>query len=58
MAITRDYKKTIIERMESDPDFVKALLKEDATLFFSLTSIKGDDLEGRVPDNLEADNNE
>jgi DNA-binding phage protein len=33
MALTRDYKKTITERVERDPEFAKALLDEAATLF-------------------------
>ena len=33
MALTRDYKKTIAERVERDPEFAKALLDEAATLF-------------------------
>jgi DNA-binding phage protein len=35
MALTRDYKKTISERLERDPAFAKALLDEAATLFLS-----------------------
>lgn len=33
MALTRDSKKTIVERVERDPEFAKALLDEAATLF-------------------------
>ena len=33
MALTRDFKKTIVERVERDPEFAKALLDEAATLF-------------------------
>ncbi len=35
MALTRDFKDTIVARIKSDPDFAKALLDEAATLFFS-----------------------
>jgi len=35
MALTRDFKQTIVERVERDPDFAKALLDEAATLFLS-----------------------
>ncbi len=35
MTLTRDFKQTIIERVECDPDFAKALLDEAATLFLS-----------------------
>jgi DNA-binding phage protein len=35
MTLTRDYKKTITERVERDPAFAKALLDEAATLFLS-----------------------
>ena len=35
MTLTRDFKQTIIERVERDPDFAKALLDEAATLFLS-----------------------
>lgn len=35
MAITRNFKQTVIERVERDPDFAKALLDEAATLFLS-----------------------
>lgn len=33
MTLTRDFKQTIIERVERDPAFAKALLDEAATLF-------------------------
>jgi DNA-binding phage protein len=33
MALTRNFKQTIIERVERDPAFAKALLDEAATLF-------------------------
>ena len=33
MALTRDSKKTVAERVERDPEFAKALLDEAATLF-------------------------
>src|SRR3989338_9820650 len=35
MALTRNFKQTIIERVERDPEFAKALLDEAATLFLS-----------------------
>lgn len=35
MALTRDYKKTIEERIERDPDFAKALLEQASELFLS-----------------------
>lgn len=35
MTLTRDFKQTIVERVERDPDFAKALLDEAATLFLS-----------------------
>jgi DNA-binding phage protein len=35
MALTRDFKQTVIERVERDPEFAKALLDEAATLFLS-----------------------
>ena len=35
MALTRDFKQTIIERGERDPAFAKALLDEAATLFLN-----------------------
>jgi DNA-binding phage protein len=35
MALTRDFKLTILERVERDPDFATALLDEAATLFLS-----------------------
>lgn len=33
MALTRNFKQTVIERVERDPSFAKALLDEAATLF-------------------------
>jgi len=33
MALTRDFKKTVVARVERDPAFAKALLDEAATLF-------------------------
>lgn len=33
MALTRNFKQTVIERVERDPAFAKALLDEAATLF-------------------------
>ena len=35
MALTRSFKQTVIERVERDPQFAKALLDEAATLFLS-----------------------
>ena len=35
MALTRDFKKTVVARVERDPAFAKALLEEAATLFLS-----------------------
>ena len=35
MTLTRDFKQTVIEPVERDPDFAKALLDEAATLFLS-----------------------
>ncbi|MDP3281798.1 MAG: transcriptional regulator [Nitrosomonas sp.] len=35
MVLTRDFKQTVIERIERDPEFAKALLDEAATLFLS-----------------------
>jgi DNA-binding phage protein len=35
MAITRDFKQTVVERVERDPQFAKALLDEAATLFLN-----------------------
>ncbi len=35
MALTRDFKETIIERVNRDPDFAKALLDEASTLFLN-----------------------
>ena len=35
MALTRSFKKTVIERVEREPEFAKALLDEAATLFLS-----------------------
>jgi DNA-binding phage protein len=35
MTLTRDFKQTIVERVERDPAFAKALLDEAATLFLS-----------------------
>jgi len=35
MALTRDFKKTVIARVERDPAFARALLDEAATLFLS-----------------------
>ncbi len=33
MALTRNFKQTVVERVERDPKFAKALLDEAATLF-------------------------
>jgi DNA-binding phage protein len=35
MALTRDFKETIAERLRRDPEFAKALLDEAATLFLN-----------------------
>jgi hypothetical protein len=35
MSLTRDFKKTVVARIERDPAFAKALLDEAATLFLS-----------------------
>ena len=35
MVLTRDFKKTVDDRLERDPEFAKALLDEAATLFLS-----------------------
>ena len=35
MALTRDFKKTVVARVENDPEFAKALLDEAATLFLN-----------------------
>ncbi|MCA9804007.1 MAG: transcriptional regulator [Cyanobacteria bacterium HKST-UBA02] len=37
MALTRDFKETVVERIERDPSFAKALLDESVSLF-----LKGD----------------
>jgi len=35
MALTRDFKQTVMERVQRDPAFAKALLDEAATLFLN-----------------------
>ena len=35
MALARNFQQTVVERVERDPDFAKALLDEAATLFLS-----------------------
>lgn len=35
MALTRDFKATVMARVESDPEFARALLDEAVTLFLS-----------------------
>ena len=35
MALTRDFKRTVVERVRRDPDFARALLDEAATLFLN-----------------------
>jgi DNA-binding phage protein len=35
MALTRDFKKTVVARVERDPAFARALLDEAASLFLS-----------------------
>ncbi len=35
MALTRDFKQTVVERVKRDPAFAKSLLDEAATLFLN-----------------------
>jgi DNA-binding phage protein len=35
MALTRDFKQTVIERVERDPEFARAMLDEAAMLFLN-----------------------
>lgn len=35
MGLTRDFRETIVKRVQRDPDFAKALLDEAATLFLN-----------------------
>ena len=35
MALTRDFKQTVIERVRRDPEFARAMLDEAATLFLN-----------------------
>ena len=35
MALTRDFKQTVVERVERDPAFAQALLDEAATVFLN-----------------------
>jgi DNA-binding phage protein len=35
MALTRDFRQTIVERVQRDPEFARALLDEAATLFLN-----------------------
>lgn len=35
MALTRDFKRTVVERAQRDPEFARALLDEAATLFLN-----------------------
>ena len=35
MALTRDFRQTVLERVQRDPAFAKALLDEAATLFLN-----------------------
>ncbi|HLY57383.1 MAG TPA: transcriptional regulator [Stellaceae bacterium] len=35
MALTRQFRQTVVERMHRDPDFARALLDEAATLFLN-----------------------
>lgn len=35
MGLTRDFRETIVKRVQHDPDFAKALLDEAATLFLN-----------------------
>lgn len=35
MALTRDFKQTVVDRVQRDPEFAKAMLDEAATLFLN-----------------------
>lgn len=35
MALTRDFKETVLKRAQTDPEFIKALLDEAVTLFLN-----------------------
>ena len=35
MALTRDFKRTVVERVQRDPRFARAMLDEAATLFLN-----------------------
>jgi hypothetical protein len=35
MALTRDFKQTVVERVRHDPAFARAMLDEAATLFLN-----------------------
>ncbi|MDH4870603.1 transcriptional regulator [Pseudomonas sp. BN515] len=35
MVLTRDFKQTVVERVQRDPEFAKALLDEAASLFLN-----------------------
>ncbi len=35
MALTRDFKATVVTRVKHDPEFARALLDEAATLFLN-----------------------
>lgn len=35
MALTREFKRTVVERVQRDPEFARALLDEAATLFLN-----------------------
>jgi DNA-binding phage protein len=35
MALTRDFRRTVVERVQRDPEFARALLDEAATLFLN-----------------------
>lgn len=35
MALTRDFKQTVVERAQHDPEFAKAMFDEAATLFLN-----------------------
>jgi len=35
MALTRDFKQTVVERVRRDPEFAKAMLDEAAMLFLN-----------------------
>lgn len=40
MALTRDFKDTVVERVRRDKEFARALLDEAATLFLKAQAVK------------------